>query len=161
VRERDEIEAKTIVHDDEAAADDGVEFVEDDELGNGEFTDWNNESWAQNFQFVVHPGGTIRDLLRIGHTIRATDCLSRKTTDDGGEVNSRTHSRLIYSAPFLKPAEQCFAGGMREGTFENRFADAGRLADDHDVADDRAACDRRWNDARATAALPQSRDMFA
>jgi len=50
---------------------------------------------------------------------------------------------------------------MREWPFQNRFARAGRLANDHDIAHDRAAGDWCRLHAPTTAALNQlSNELF-
>src|SRR5207248_4143476 len=79
MRQRDQIEGERPAFDDELPADDGVQFVENDKLSNGEFAHRNNERWAQNLQLVIHPSRAIADLLRAWHTISAAGRFARKT----------------------------------------------------------------------------------
>lgn len=105
MRKRDEIEGKAFILDDEPATNDAIEFVHDDEPGNGKSANGNNESRTQDLQLIVHPGRTIRNLLRRWHAIGPAGCFSGKTTDDSSEVDSRTHRRFIHCAPLFKPAK--------------------------------------------------------
>ena len=158
--QRDKVEGKAFLFNHEFAADNNIQFVEDDELRDCELTDGDNESRPENFHFIIQPGRTVGDFLRAWHAIGAAGCFAGKTSDDSGEIDSRAHNLFIHSAPFLKPAEQGFAGGVRKRSLEHGLAHARRLANDHDFADDSAARYRRWNNARTATALPQSRDVF-
>jgi hypothetical protein len=156
-----EIEGGALAFNDELATYDGFEFVEDDELGDGEFAHRNDQTRAQDFELIVHPRRTIGNLLRTRHPISPTRCFAGKTADNGSEINSCSHGRFTHPAEFFEPAKQRFARGVSEGTFECRLTPTRSLPDDHDFAHDRATGDGRWNNSRATAASSQFPDVFA
>src|SRR5439155_18017524 len=74
-------------------------------------------------------------------------------------INLRSNSSLIHPAELFEPTEKRFAGGMREWSLQNRLSRSGCLSDDHDVAHDRAARNRRRLHPRAAPALQQLCDM--
>jgi hypothetical protein len=61
---------------------------------------------------------------------------------------------------FFEPTEERAAGRPGERLAQNRFSDAGRLTDEHHLAEDRSAGNRRREHSRAAPALEQTRDML-
>lgn len=60
----------------------------------------------------------------------------------------------------FEPPEQSLASGVRKWSPQRRLARAGRLTDDHDVAGDWSARDRRGLHSRTAPALAQTRDVL-
>ena len=60
------------------AADDVGEFVELDELRNGEFADGENECGFEDFDFLFEPASARRDFDGIGHAVTACRVLPGK-----------------------------------------------------------------------------------
>ncbi len=131
-----------------------------DELRDSQSTDWNNEARPQNFDFIIHPRRAVANLVRSWNTICAARILSGKTPADCREINFRSNSGFIHPAEFLEPVEKRLAGGMRERSLQDRFPRPGRLTNDHYIAQNCAAGDRRRFHARAATALKQSRHML-
>lgn len=131
------------------------ERVEWNELGNGEPADRNDQSRSQDFELIIQPRRAIADFVRRGHPIAAAGRFSGKTTNNRGEINCRSDRGLIHAAELFEPAEESSTGGMRERSRQGWLADARRLTDNHDLAQDRAARNWWWNDTRATPALTQ------
>ena len=130
-----------------------------DESYDSQSTDWNNEARPQNFDFIIHPRRAVANLVRSWNTICAARILSGKTPADCREINFRSNSGLIHPAEFFEPSKKRFASGMRERSLQNRFPRTGSLANDHDVAHDCAAGDRRRFHARAAPATQQLSNM--
>src|SRR5882724_7604172 len=136
-----------------------VQFRTVDELHNGQSTDWNDETRPQDSDLIVHPARAVVNLVRRRNAIGAARILSGKTAADCCEINLRSKSSLIHPAELFEPTEKRFAGGMREWSLQNRLSRSGCLSDNHDVAHDRAARNRRRLHPRAAPALQQLCDM--
>jgi len=151
--QRDEIERAPLIPDCETAADDFVEFFERQELGDGEFADRNDQRRSQQIDLVVHPGGTVSDFVRRWNAISARRCFPRKAATDRGEINFCARLFFVQAAKLIEPTEERAAGRPGERFAEDRLFYAGRLADQHHFAENRAAGDRGRHHARATPAL--------
>jgi hypothetical protein len=103
----------------------------------------NNKARPQNFDFTIHPGRAVANLTRSWNAICAARILSGETATDGCEINFRSNCRFVHPTEFFEPAEKCLASGMRKRSLQNRFPRAGRLTNDHDIAQDCAARDWR------------------
>ena len=137
--ERDKIEGAMPVTNGEGAADDLVELFYREELRDGEFADGDDQLRSQKIDLIVDPGRAIPDLVRRRNAVAAGGSFARKTATDGSEVNLYAHLFFAHSAELLEPAEECAARGPRERSSEHRLFHAGRLADEHDFAQDRLA----------------------
>jgi hypothetical protein len=60
----------------------------------------------------------------------------------------------------FEPAEHCFTGGVREWSLQNRLARAGRLTNEHDIAEDGAAGHGRRLHSGTAPAPEQLRDVL-
>src|SRR4030095_13478431 len=117
------------------------------------------EAPPQNFDFIIHPGRAVANLVRSRNAICTARILSRKTPADRGEINFRPNSGFVHPTEFFEPTKKGLAGGMRERSLQNRFPRSRRLTNNHDVAHDCAAGDRRRFHSRAAAAAKQLCDM--
>ena len=99
------------------------------------------------------------NFLRIRNAIAAARCFPREAAADRSEINSLSQVRFAEAAEFLEPAKQSPAGGVRERPLQDWFANAGRLSDNHDAANDCTAGDRRRNHAGATSTLKEFCDV--
>jgi hypothetical protein len=136
MRQRNEIERERLSFDQEFTTNYRMEFLEHDEFADREFPDWNDQLRTQDFQFIVHPRGTIGDFVTRRHTIGATGAFAGETSDNSREVDSGTHHRFIHAAPLFEPAKQSFAGGMRKRPLQHRLAHPRSLTDEDDFAED-------------------------
>ena len=136
----------------ELPANDCFELYAIDKLHNGQPTNRDHKPWLQNFNFGIHPAGTVTDLVGTRHTIRAARILSGKTPADRSEIKFRSHCGFVYSAELLKPTEKRFSSCMRKWSLQNRLPRTWRLTNDHYVAYNRPAGYGRRFHSRATAA---------
>jgi hypothetical protein len=157
---RNQIKSATLPPDLEGAAYDLVEFLEREELGDGEFADGNDELRSQKVDLVVHPGRAISDFVRRRDAVATGGSFSGKTAADCSEINPRPHLFFAHPAELLEPSEESAARGPCERFPEHRLLYSGRLADEHDFAEDSSAGDRRWRHSRATAALAQKGNVL-
>ena len=141
------------------AADYLLQFFAVDELHDSQPSYGNDETGPQNLNFVVHPRRAIANLIWHWNAIRAAGIFSRKTPADCREINFRSDYGLVHTAKLFEPSKKRFASGMRERSLQNRFPRTGSLANDHDVAHDCAAGDRRRFHARAAPATQQLSNM--
>ena len=155
MRKRNHVEAMPGTLNAKFAADHFFQLRTIDELRDSQPTDGNNEARPQNFDFIIHPGRAVANFVRSRNAIRAARIFSGKTATDRCEINFRSDCSFVHPAEFFEPAKKCLASGMRKRSLQNRFPRTGRLPNDHYVAHDCAARDRRGFHARATTALQQ------
>ncbi len=160
VGQGNEIERVPGATDAKAAPDDLVKFRDIDELRDREFADGKHEPRSQNLELALEPGGTIRDLLGIGHAVAPAWRFPGKAAANRREINLRPHRFLSQAARFLEPTEECLAGSPGKWFSDDRFAHSGRLADEQNLAHDRAPRDGWRMHERAAAAVAQTRDML-
>ena len=141
------------------AADYLLQFFAVDELHDSQPSYGNDETGPQNLNFVVHPRRAIANLIWHWNAIRAAGIFPRKTPADCREINFRSNCGLVHTAKLFEPSKKSFTSGMCKRPLQDRFARTGRLPDDHDVADDCAARDRRRFHARAAPATQQLSNM--
>src|SRR2546423_10927836 len=139
-----QVEGPPFVANHERPANHFIQFFEGKKLRDGQFADGNDQLRSQNIDFIVHPGRAIPDLVRRGDAVAAGGSFSRETAADGGEVNLRADLFFVHSAELLKPAEKRTARGPGKWFAEHGLFHAGRLADEHDFAHDRAAGNWGW-----------------
>ena len=154
-----EIELMAGVGDAEFLADDGVEFLEGDELLDGKFADGEDELGLKYFDFALEPGRAIADFLRRGDAVAAGGFFARKTAADSGHVDGGAEGLFAQAGGFVKPAEKGFACGPGKGPAEHGFFVAGGLADEEDFAGDGAAADDGALHLRAEAAGAEAFDV--
>ncbi len=130
-----------------------------DKLRDRQPADRNNQARLQDSNFIGHPGRAIVNLIRRWNTVGAAGILSGETPADRREINSRSNGCFIHSAKLFEPAKKRFPSRVRERPFQRRFPRTGRLSDDHHVAHDRFAGDRRRLHARALSALQECPHM--
>lgn len=119
----------------------------------------NDETRLQDLNLIVHPRRAVANLVRGRHAIRAAGIFSGKTPADCREINLRADGSLVHRAEFFEPPKKRFASSMCKRSLQNRFPRAGRLTNDHDVAHDSAAGDRRRFHAWAAPATQQLSNM--
>jgi len=142
------------------AADYLLQFFAVDELRDSQPSHGNDETRPQNLSLLMHPRRAIANLVRGWNAIGAAGIFSGKTPADRGEINLRSNCGLVHPAEFLEPSKKCFACGMCKRSLQHWFPRTGRLTDDHYVADDCAAGDRRRFHARTASALQQPSYML-
>src|SRR5215510_13865504 len=125
------------------AADHFLQFRAIDELGDSQPTNRNNETRSQNFDFIIDPRRAVANLVRSRNAICAARIFAGKTAADRCEINFRSNGGFVHPTEFFEPAEERLAGGMRKRSLQNRFPWTWRLTNDHHVAYDCAARDRR------------------
>jgi hypothetical protein len=160
MRQRDYFEGATVAADLEASPDDFVQLFEREELRDRQFTDGNDEARSQQIDLPIHPRRTISDFVWRWNAIATRGRFPGETSADRREVNLRADFRLIQVAEFLEPTEEGAACGPCEGPAQHGLFHSGRLTDEHDLAENRAAGNRGWQHARTTPALEQVRDML-
>jgi len=136
-----------------------LQFCAVDELHDSQSPDGNDETRPQDFDLVVHPRGAIANFVRSRHSVAAAGILARKTSTDSGKINCRSYGSFVQSTELLEPTKHRFTGGVRERSLQNRLTRAGCLANQHHIAKDRAARNRRRLHARAAPALQEMSDM--
>jgi hypothetical protein len=155
-----QIKLVSCVGDAEFFADDGVEFLERHELFDGEFTDGQDKLRLEDFDFAFQPRGAIADFIGRGNAVAAGGFFAGKAAADGRHVDRGAEGLFGHGGGFLKPAEQGFAGSPGEGAAEDRFLVAGSLADEENLAVDRAAADDGLVHLRAEAAGAETLDVL-
>jgi hypothetical protein len=160
MRKRDHVETVPCALNTKFAADHFLQFRAVDELHDSQPSNRNDETRPQNFDLIIHPRSTVANLVRSRNTICAARILSGETPADRCEINSRSNRGFVHPAEFFEPAKKGLAGSMRKRPLQNRFSRAGRLTNNHDVAHDRAAGDRRRFHSRAAAAAKQRCHML-
>jgi hypothetical protein len=134
MRQRDQIEPVVLMHNAELAANYMFQFCAFNESHYRKSTDRNDEAWLQNSDFIVHPQCTVTDLIRCWHAIAAARAFAGETAADCSEIDLRSNSGFTDSAKLFEPAEECFARSMRKRPLQSRLSWTGRLANDHDIA---------------------------
>ncbi len=160
MRKRNHVEAMPGTLNAKFAADHFFQLRRIDELRDSQPTDGNDEARPQNFDFIVHPGRAVANFVRSRNAIRAARIFSGKTAANRCEINFRTDCRFVHPAKFFEPPKKRFASGMRKRSLQNRFPRTGCLPNNHYVAHDCAARDRRGLHARATTAAQQARHVL-
>jgi hypothetical protein len=136
------------------------QFCTVDKLRDRQSADRNNETRLQNPNLIIHPQSTVANLIRGWNAIAAAGILARKTTANGGEIDLRSNGGFVHSTKLFEPTEECPPGSVRKRPFQPRFPRTGRLPNDHYIADDRAAGDRRRLHARTATAAKKRPYMF-
>lgn len=129
MRQRDQVEKAAFATERKGTPHNFIKPFERKKLGDSEFAHGNDKLGLQQLDFVIHPGGTIPDLVRSWNAIAPGRVLAGKAATDGREVNPGADLFLAHAAELLKPTEQGAACGPGERLAEHRFLHAGRLAD--------------------------------
>ncbi len=158
--QRDQIEWATVATQPERPAYDFVELLESKKLRDRKFADRDDEPWLQKIDFIIHPRRAIPDLIRRRNAVAARGRLARKAAADRGEVSPRAHVHFTQMTKFIKPTEEGAASRPGERLAQNRFSYTRRLTDEHHLAEDRSAGNRRRQHPRAAPTLEQARDML-
>ena len=157
---RNQIERAMLGKDPERTPHHFVELLKGKELGDGKFAYGNEQSRLKKSDLIVHPARAIPDLIGSGDPVATGGGFARKATAHCTKINRGAHLFLRHPAELLEPAEESSACSPREGFPEHRFLYAGRLADEHDFAEDSASGNRRWQHSGTAAALAQKRDVL-
>ncbi|MEY2483232.1 MAG: hypothetical protein QOK24_1760 [Verrucomicrobiota bacterium] len=160
MRQRDYFEGATVAADLKTAPHDFVQFLEREELRDRQFADGDDESRLEQGDLRIHPSRTIPDFIRRWNAIATGRGFSWKTATDRGEVNLRAHLRFIQVTEFFEPTEEGAARRPGEGPAQDGLFHSGRLADEHDLAEDWSTGNWRRQHARTAPALEQARDML-
>jgi hypothetical protein len=160
MRQRDYFEGATVAADLKTAPHDFVQFLEREKLRDRKFADGDDESRLEQGDLSIHPGRTIPDFIRRWNAIATRSRFPGETSTDGCEVNLRAHFRFIQVTEFFEPTEEGAARRPGEGPAQDGLFHSGRLADEHDFAEDWSAGNRRRQHARTAPALEQARDML-
>ena len=155
MRKRNHVEAMPGTLNAKFAADHFFQLRTIDELCDSQPTDGNNEARQQNFDFIIHPGRAVANFVRSRNAIRAARIFSGKTAANRCEINFGTDCSFVHPAKFFEPPKKRLTSGMRKRSLQNRFPRTGCLTNNHYVADDCAARDRRGLHARATTTPQQ------
>ena len=139
----------------EPAANGLLEFARNDELCDGELAHGNDQLRLEDFNFPLQPWRAIGDLERRWHTITSPRFLSRKAATDGRHVDAGAKDLFRNCTVVGKPAEEGLACRPGERFAKHRLFFAGRLADQHHFAPDRAARNRGSMHVRAQRTGPQ------
>ena len=158
--QRDHIECAAVTTQPEGPPHDFVELLESNKLCDRKFADRNDELWLEKIDFIIHPARAIPDFIRRRNAIATRSCLARETAADRGEVNPGAHLRFIQMTELVEPPEERAAGRPGEGLAQNWFPDAGCLADEHHLTENRSARNWRGQHPRAASTLEQARDML-
>ena len=159
MRKRNHVEGVSCSLDTKFAADHFLQLSAVDELRDSQPAYRNNKARPQNFDFTIHPRRAVANLTRSWNAICAARILSGEAATDCCEINFRSNCRFVHPTEFFEPAKKCLAGRMRKRSLQNRFPRAGRLTNDHYIAYDCAAGDRRGFHTRTTTAAKQLSDM--
>jgi hypothetical protein len=126
-----------------------------EKLRDREFPDRQDEPWTQDFELAPQPVRTFLDLVLAGNTIAAARVFAGKAAADCREVDPAASRFLVPSECGLEPVKKRLASRPREWASEQRFLDAGRLADQKDPAGDGPADDHGFVHAGASLAAGQ------
>jgi hypothetical protein len=160
MREWDKIKFVTGALNAELAPDHLFQVFAIDELANRQSAHWNDQARSENLDLVVAPARTVSNFIRARNAIAATGSFARKTAANGREIDCRSYLGFVHSAELLEPLEQGPPGSMSERPLQNRFTWTGRLANQHDVAQNCAAGDGRRFHPRTAPASTQLRDVL-
>ena len=116
-----------------------LQFRAVDKLHDSQPPHGNDETRSQNLNLIVHPRRAVANLIRSRNAISAAGIFPGKAAADRCEINFRSNSGFIHRAEFFEPPKKRFASSVRKRPLQDGFARTGRLTNDHDVADDRAA----------------------
>src|SRR2546430_8550229 len=130
-----------------------------DELRDSQPADGNDERRPQNFDLTIHPGRAVANFVRRRNAISAARIVSGKTAADRCEINFGTDGSLIHPTKFFEPPKKSLASCVRKRSLQHRLPWTGGLTNDHYIAHDCAARDRRGLHARATTAAQQLSDV--
>ena len=153
--QRDHVKVMPRACDAKLAANYFLQFCAVDELGDCQPADWNDQTWLQHSNLIVHPGRAVADFVRRRNAISAARILPRKTTAHRCEVNCGSNGSFIHPAKFFEPTEERFASGMRKGPLQKWLSRTRSLTDDHQVAHDRTTRYGRRFHARTTTTAQQ------
>src|SRR4029077_14675930 len=143
MRQRNQVEAVARMHDAKFAANYVFQFCTVDELHDRQSTDGDNKTRLQNPNLIIHPRRTVTNLIRRRDAVGAAGIFAGETAADGGEIDLRSNSGFVHSAKLFEPTEKCFAGSVRKWSFQGGLSRSGRLPNDHYIAPDSSAGDRR------------------
>src|SRR6202022_2530226 len=101
------------------AANDLLQFRALDELRDRQPAGRNYETRLQDFDFLVHPGRAISNLIRRRHAIGPAGRFAGKTATNGREINCRSNGGFVYSAKLLEPAKECLPSRVGEWAFQS------------------------------------------
>ena len=143
MRQRNQIEAVARMHDAKFVANYVLQFCAVDELHDRQSADGNNETRLQNPDLIIQPQRTVANLIRRRHAVAAAGIFAGKTATDGGEIDFRSNGSFVHSAKLFEPTEKRFPGSVREWSFQRGLSRSGRLPNDHYIAHNSSAGDRR------------------
>lgn len=129
MRQRNEVEGATIAAHPECAPDDFIQFGERNKLRDRQFADWNNKTWSQEIDLVIHPRRAIPNFIGRRDPIATRGRFARETAADGSKINLRPHLDLSQMTKFFEPTKERAACRPCEWLPEDRLLHAGRLAD--------------------------------
>jgi hypothetical protein len=139
MRQRNEVESVARMYDAEFAANYVFQSCTVYKLPDRQAAYGNNEMWLQNPDLIMHPRRAVPNLIWRRDTVSAAGIFARETSTDGGEINLRSNGGFVHSAKLFEPTKECFAGGVRERSFQCGFPRTGRLPNNHHIANDRAS----------------------
>src|ERR1700730_13508250 len=87
MRQRDKIDNRSGAANSKFAADDFLEFVARNKLGDSEPADRDDETRPQNFELFVHPARAVTNFIRRRNAIAAGRSFTRKTPTYRREVD--------------------------------------------------------------------------
>lgn len=160
MRQWNQIEQVARMHDAKLVSNYFFQFRTIDELDDRQSADGNNKTRLQNPHFIINPQRTIANLVRRRDAVGAAGIFARETAADSGEIDLRSNGGFVHPAKLFEPAEECLAGCVRKRSFQPWFPRAGRLPNDHHVAHDSSAGDRRRLHAQAETAAKKRPYMF-
>lgn len=129
------------------------------ELFDRKLSDWNDQFWSQQLEFLVEPGAAICNLIAGGHAIAASFFLAGEAAADGCHVNAISEFRFGKPGRGLEPFEEGLSRGPGKRAAEDRLFVTGSLSHQNHFADDRPSADDRLVHVRAECALAQLLDV--
>ena len=107
-------------------------FTDIEKLCDRKLSHRNDQLRPQEPDFPLQPWTAGGDLLSRWHPVTSFRTLARKTTTDGGHVDTRPELLLVNSDG-SKPFEEGFSGSPGEGFPGRTLAITGRLSDKQDL----------------------------
>ena len=143
MRQRNQVEPVASMRNAKFVTNHVLQFCTVDKLNDRQSADGNNETRLQNPDLIIQPQRTVANLIRRRHAVAAAGIFAGKTATDGGEIDLRSNGGFAHSAKLFEPTEKHFPGSVREWSFQRGLSRSGRLPNDHYIARDSSAGDRR------------------
>ena len=140
-------------------ANDLVEFLQWDKLGNRQLADRNNQIRLQDIQFTFKPNRAITYFLRRRHPITARWIFTGKTAAHCSHIYRSAELLFAHSRGCTKPAKKSLTCGPGKRPSQLRLLIPGRLAHQQNFACHRLTTNHRWMHSPALPALPQFFNM--